>query len=187
MGNNRIKRVARVGAWTDNLKNPTKCLWRLGPERRSIFFFCPSAHLCVVTYMTERKCIVWCIFHKEFKLYVHPFERYKLYKDRSSYASPKATENGAISRGKTVKSFVLCRCLDGKVKEPYGMSMVWEPDRRSNILFSPLAQLCAVTYILLKRSLESVARMSLYNQLQTHADSERIDRFRYNFQKIFPT
>ena len=51
--NNRIKRVTRVGAWTGTLKNPTKCLWRLEPDRRSnIFFFSPPANLCAVTYMT---------------------------------------------------------------------------------------------------------------------------------------
>ena len=37
--------------------------------------------------------------------------------------------------------------------------------------------------ILLKRSLDSVARISLYIQLQTPADSERIDRFPYNFSE----
>ena len=31
------------------------------------------------------------------------------------------------------------------VKEPYEMSMAWEPDRRSN--FNPPAHLCAVTYM----------------------------------------
>ena len=43
----------RVGAWTGTLKNPTKCLWRLEPDRRSNFFFIPPAHICAVTYMTE--------------------------------------------------------------------------------------------------------------------------------------
>ena len=32
-------------------------------------------------------------------------------------------------------------------KEPYEMSMAWEPDRRSNFFFSPPAHLCAVTYM----------------------------------------
>ena len=41
-------------------------------------------------------------------------------------------------------------------------------------------------YILLKRSLESVARISLYYRLQTLADSEGVDRSRYNFQRMFP-
>ena len=41
-------------------------------------------------------------------------------------------------------------------------------------------------YILLKRSLESVARISLYNRLQTLADSEGVDRSRYNFKRMFP-
>ena len=40
--------------------------------------------------------------------------------------------------------------------------------------------------ILLKRSLESVARISLYYCLQTPADSERIERSSYNFQRMFP-
>ena len=39
--------------------------------------------------------------------------------------------------------FAPCRYLDGHVKEPYVMSMAWEPDRRSNF-FSPPAHLCAV-------------------------------------------
>ena len=38
-----------------------------------------------------------------------------------------------------------------------------------------------------KRSLESVVRISLYNRLQTPADSERIDRSSLNFQRVFPT
>ena len=40
------------------LKNPTKCLWRWEPDRRSNFFFSPPAHLCAVTYMTEISLIV---------------------------------------------------------------------------------------------------------------------------------
>ena len=42
-------------------------------------------------------------------------------------------------------------------------------------------------YILLKRSLESVVHISLYNRLQTPADSERINRSSLNFQRMFPT
>ena len=42
-----------LGARTGTLKNPTKCLWRWEPVRRSNFFFSPPAHLCAVTYMTE--------------------------------------------------------------------------------------------------------------------------------------
>ena len=38
-----------------------------------------------------------------------------------------------------------CRCLDGHVKEPYEMSMTCEPDRRSNVFFSPPTHLCDVT------------------------------------------
>ena len=37
--------------------------------------------------------------------------------------------------------------LDGHVKEPYEMSMAWEPDRRFNFFFNPPAHLCAVTYM----------------------------------------
>ena len=38
------------GVLTGTLKNPTKCLWRWEPDRRSNFFI-PPAHLCAVTYM----------------------------------------------------------------------------------------------------------------------------------------
>ena len=41
------------------LKNPTKCLWRWEPDRRSnYFFFSPPAHLFAVTCMTEISLIV---------------------------------------------------------------------------------------------------------------------------------
>ena len=56
--NHRIKGWSRVGARTGTLKNPTKCLWRWEPDRRSNFFFSPPAHLCAVTYMTEISLIV---------------------------------------------------------------------------------------------------------------------------------
>ena len=49
---------SRVGARTGTLKNPTKCLWRWEPDRRSNFFFRPPARLCAVTYMTEISLIV---------------------------------------------------------------------------------------------------------------------------------
>ena len=49
---------SRVGAGTGTLKNPTKCLWRWEPDRRSYFFFSPPAPLCAVTYMTEISLIV---------------------------------------------------------------------------------------------------------------------------------
>ena len=55
--NNRIKGWSRVGARMGMLKNPTKCLWRWEPDRRSNFFS-PPAHLCAVTYMTEISLIV---------------------------------------------------------------------------------------------------------------------------------
>ena len=49
-------------------------------------------------------------------------------------------------------------------------------------------KMCLVQhYILLKRSLESAVRISLYYQLQTTADSERIYRSSLNVQRIFPT
>ena len=54
---------------------------------------------------------------------------------------------GAVCRNHRIKRVVPCRCLDGHVKEPYEMSMAWEPDRRSNCFFSPPAHLCAVTYM----------------------------------------
>ena len=55
--------------------------------------------------------------------------------------------NGAVCRNHRIKRVVPCRCLDWHVKEPYEMSMAWEPDRWSNFFFSPLAHLCAVTYM----------------------------------------
>ena len=56
--------------------------------------------------------------------------------------------NGAVCRNHRIKRVVPCRCWDGHVKEPYEMSMAWEPDRRSNyFFFSPPAHLCAVTYM----------------------------------------
>ena len=44
------------------------------------------------------------------------------------------------------KKGIPCRCMDGHVKEPYEMSMAWEPDRRFNFFFNPPAHICAVTY-----------------------------------------
>ena len=76
----------------------------------------------------------------------------------------------------------------------------WHYEYTGNIMKHCLSKLCpkyelnrlnfitaACTYILLKRSLESVVHISLYNRLQTHADSERINRSSYNFQRMFPT
>ena len=40
------------------------------------------------------------------------------------------------SLGITVKRMAPCRCLDGYVKEPYGMSMACEPDCRFNFFLS---------------------------------------------------
>ena len=45
--------------------------------------------------------------------------------------------------GITVKRDIPCRCLDGHVKDPYELSMAWEPDRRFNF-FNPPAHLCDV-------------------------------------------
>ena len=56
--NHRIKGCSRVVARTGTLKNPTKCLWRWEPDRRSNFFFSPPAQLCSVTYMTAISLIV---------------------------------------------------------------------------------------------------------------------------------
>ena len=44
----------------------------------------------------------------------------------------------------------------------------------------------ALAYILLKRRLESVVRISKNNWLQTPADSERINISSSNFQRMFP-
>ena len=46
---------------------------------------------------------------------------------------------------------------------------------------------CKCQDILLKRSLKSVARISLYNRLQNSAYSERFNRSNSNFQRMFPT
>ena len=59
----------------------------------------------------------------------------------------KSRRIGAMCRNHRIKRVVLCRCLDGHVKEPYEISMAWEPDRRSNFFFSLPAHLCAVTYM----------------------------------------
>ena len=58
----------------------------------------------------------------------------------------KATKMGRFL-GITVKRGIPCRCLDGHVKQPYEMSMAWEPDRRFNFFFNPPAHICAVTYM----------------------------------------
>ena len=63
------------------------------------------------------------------------------------HRDPKRRLNGTVCRNHRIKRVVPCRCLDGHVKEPYEMSMAWEPDRRSNFFFSPPAHLCAVTYM----------------------------------------
>ena len=53
----RYKKGGPVSVWTDTLKNPTNCLWRLEPDCMSNFFG-PPAHLCAVTCMTEISLIV---------------------------------------------------------------------------------------------------------------------------------
>ena len=54
--------------------------------------------------------------------------------------------NGAVCRNHRIKRVVPCRCLDGHVKEPYEMSMAWEPDRRSNFFGPPAHLLCRHIY-----------------------------------------
>ena len=49
--------------------------------------------------------------------------------------------------GIAVKNVGPVSVLGLRVKEPYEMSMAWEPDRRFNSFFSPPAHLCAVTYM----------------------------------------
>ena len=45
------------------------------------------------------------------------------------------------------KRLTPCRCFnDEHIKEPYEISMAWDPERRSNF-FSPPAHVCAVTCI----------------------------------------
>ena len=54
VGSTVWKGWSRVCDWTGKLKNPTKCLWRWEPDRRSnYYFFSPPAHLCAVTCMAE--------------------------------------------------------------------------------------------------------------------------------------
>ena len=67
--NSNIKGWSRVGARTGTLKNPTKCLWRWEPDRRSYFFFSPPAHLCAVTYMNEIS--LWVTLNKQFNSTQH--------------------------------------------------------------------------------------------------------------------
>ena len=68
--------------------------------------------------------------------------------------------------GTTVKRLAQCRCLNGHVKEPGGTECLWrwEPDRRSNVFFSPPAHLCAVTYIT-----EISLPLTLSNQPYSHS------------------
>ena len=76
--------------------------------------------------------------------------------------------NGAVCRNHRIKRLVPCRCYDWHVKEPYEMSMAWEPDRRSNSFFSPPAHLCAVTYMT-----EISLIVTLNNQF-THTHSHKL-------------
>ena len=66
--------------------------------------------------------------------------------------------------GITVKRVALCRCLGGHIKEPYEISMAWEPNRRSNF-FSPPAHLYAVTYMYMT---EILLNVRLSNRFQSH-------------------
>ena len=58
----------------------------------------------------------------------------------------KGDWNRAASRN-NLKRMAPFRFLDENVKERYEKYIVWELDCRSNFFFSPLAHLCAVTYI----------------------------------------
>ena len=52
--NYRIKRVVPCRCRTSTLKNPAKCLWRLGPDRRYNFFFSPPSDLCRYIWLKYR-------------------------------------------------------------------------------------------------------------------------------------
>ena len=49
-----------------------------------------------------------------------------------------------ILYGNNRKRLTPCRCFDEHIKEPYEISMAWDPERRSNF-FSLPAHVCAVT------------------------------------------
>ena len=75
-------------------------------------------------------------------------------------------------------------CPKGGVTNPHVPPHFWKCGGTSPRCLpspTPLYSQIAGLYILLKRSLESIARISLYNGLQTPAYSERIDRSSYNF------
>ena len=79
----------------------------------------------------------------------------------------KAAEMGRFL-GRAVKR--LCWCLNGRVKEPYEMSMAWEPDHRSDFFLSPPAHLCTVTYI---------TEISLIVTLNNHSLTHRMFTFSF--------
>ena len=60
----------------------------------------------------------------------------------------KGDYNGAVSRNNRKKEDpVSIDAWTGTFKEPYEMSMAWEPDRRFNLFLRPPSHLCAVTYM----------------------------------------
>ena len=77
--------------------------------------------------------------------------------------------------GITVKRMAPCRRLDGHVKEPYEMSMAWEPDRRFYFFSSPPTHLCVVTYII-----EIPLNVTLNNQSTPHTPI-RLDKLYFIF------
>ena len=84
-----------------------------------------------------------------------------------SPACRKRRLNEAVSRNNRIKGVVPYRCLYGHVKEPYEMSMAWEPDRMSNYVFPPM-HLCAVTY-----TTEILLIETFYNQFFLHLSRSR--------------
>ena len=71
----------------------------------------------------------------------------------------KATEMGWFL-GITIKRMAPSRCLDGYVKEPYGMSMACEPDCRSNFFLGQPVHLCAVTCIIERSFIRTLSNRS---------------------------
>ena len=57
-----------------------------------------------------------------------------------------------------------------------GMSMAWEPDRRSNFFFTPTAHQCAVTYMA-----EISSTVTFKNQLSPHYRYQRLNHENMDF------
>ena len=82
--------------------------------------------------------------------------------------------------GITVKRVVLCRCLDGNVKEPYGMSTALESDRMST------------SELEIKDTTESIASASYLNLLLSisrdgqdlHFPLRQAWRFQFPYYKL---